>query len=64
RAMRRILAGRTTLLITHRISQIRSADLILLMKNGRLIAHGSHDELMADSPAYRQIFVPTGTSEG
>ncbi|MCA9984794.1 MAG: ABC transporter ATP-binding protein [Anaerolineales bacterium] len=64
RAMRRILAGRTTLLITHRISQIRSADLILLMKNGRLIAHGSHDELMADSPAYRQIFVPTGASEG
>ncbi len=57
RAMRRILEGRTTLLITHRLSQIRSADQILLMKNGRLIGHGTHDELMADSPAYRQIFV-------
>ena len=58
RAMRRILEGRTTLLITHRLSQIRSADQILLMKNGRLIAQGAHDELMATSLAYRQIFVP------
>ncbi len=58
RAMRRILQGRTTLLITHRLSQIRSADQILLMKNGRLIAHGSHNDLMATSAAYRQIFVP------
>ncbi len=57
RAMRRILEGRTTLLITHRLSQIRSADQILLMKNGRLIGHGTHDKLMADSAAYRQIFV-------
>jgi ATP-binding cassette subfamily B protein len=58
RAMRRILQGRTTLLITHRLSQIRSADLILLMKNGRLIAQGTHDELLATSAAYRQIFAP------
>ncbi len=58
RAMRRILQGRTTLLITHRLSQIRSADHILLMKNGRLIAQGTHDELLATSAAYRQIFVP------
>jgi len=57
RAMRRILEGRTTLLITHRLSQIRSADWILLMKNGRLIGQGTHDELMATSHAYRQIFV-------
>ena len=57
RAMRRILEGRTTLLITHRLSQIRSADQILLMKNGRLIGHGTHDELMATSAPYRQIFV-------
>lgn len=56
RAMRRILEGRTTLLITHRISQIRSADHILLMKNGRLVAQGTHDELLERSPAYRQIF--------
>ncbi len=58
RAMRRILEGRTTLLITHRLSQIRSADHILLMKNGRLLAQGTHNDLMATSAAYRQIFVP------
>lgn len=58
RAMRRILEGRTTLLITHRLSQIRNADHILLMKNGRLIAQGAHNNLMATSTAYRQIFVP------
>jgi len=58
RAMRRILRGRTTLLITHRLSQIRSADHILLMKNGRLIAQGTHNNLLTTSASYRQIFVP------
>jgi ATP-binding cassette subfamily B protein len=57
RAMHRILEGRTTLLITHRLSQIRSADHILLMKNGRLVAQGTHEELMASSSVYRQIFI-------
>src|ERR1044071_7696053 len=55
RAMRRILQGRTTLLITHRLAQIRRADRILMLKNGAVIAHGTHDELLATSPAYRQI---------
>jgi ATP-binding cassette subfamily B protein len=55
-AMRHILAGRTTLLITHRLAQIRRADRILLLKNGTLIAQGTHDELLATSPAYRRIF--------
>jgi ATP-binding cassette subfamily B protein len=55
-AMRHILAGRTTLLITHRLAQIRRADRILLLKNGTLIAQGSHDELLATSVAYQRIF--------
>lgn len=58
RAMRQILEGRTTFLITHRLSQIRNADHILLMKNGNLIGQGTHDELMDHSPIYRQIFMP------
>jgi ATP-binding cassette, subfamily B, bacterial len=58
RAMRRVLAGRTTLLITHRLSQIRNADYILLLKNGRLIDQGAHTDLLARSAAYRRIFAP------
>lgn len=57
RAMRRILTGRTTLLITHRISQIRWADRILVLKNGELVAQGAHDELLETSEAYRRIFL-------
>ncbi|NJK81834.1 MAG: ABC transporter ATP-binding protein [Chloroflexaceae bacterium] len=56
RAMRRILSGRTTLLITHRISQIRWADRILVLKHGELVAQGTHNELMLTSEAYRRIF--------
>lgn len=56
RAMRHILQGRTTLLITHRISQIRWADRILVLRRGELVAQGSHDDLITTSDAYRRIF--------
>ncbi len=56
RAMRRISAQRTTFLITHRLSQIRWADRILVLRRGRLVDHGAHAELMARSPDYRRIF--------
>jgi ATP-binding cassette subfamily B protein len=52
--------GRTTLIITHRLSQIRWADLILVLRKGRLVAAGSHDELMDTSEAYRRIFTERG----
>ena len=55
-AIRRVLEGRTTLLITHRLSQIRHADRVLLIRKGRLAAFGSHEELLQSSPLYRRIF--------
>jgi ATP-binding cassette subfamily B protein len=60
RAMRRISSERTTFLITHRISQIRWADRILVMRRGELVDQGSHKELMARSAPYRRIFAGYG----
>ncbi len=48
--------GRTTFLITHRLSQIRWADLILVLRRGRIAAMGTHEELLVRSEAYRRIF--------
>jgi ATP-binding cassette, subfamily B, bacterial len=48
--------GRTTILITHRLSQIRWADHIVVIKNGTIAAQGNHEQLLANSEAYRRIF--------
>jgi ATP-binding cassette subfamily B protein len=56
RAMRRISRQRTTFLITHRLSQIRWADRILVLRRGELVDQGTHEELMERSADYRRIF--------
>jgi len=56
KAIMRAQEGRTTLLITHRLSQIRWADHILLLEGGKLIAGGTHEELLRTSDQYRRIF--------
>jgi ATP-binding cassette subfamily B protein len=56
RAMRRISRQRTTFLITHRLSQIRWADRILVLRRGELVDQGTHEELMERSVDYRRIF--------
>ena len=56
RAMRQISRQRTTFLITHRLSQIRWADRILVLKQGRLVDQGTHEELLAGSEDYQRIF--------
>jgi ATP-binding cassette subfamily B protein len=55
-AIFRAAAGRTTLIITHRLSQIRWANLILVMRQGEITAIGSHEELMKKSKSYQRIF--------
>ena len=56
KAIETTAAGRTTILITHRLSQIRWADKIVVLKQGRIAAIGSHEELLEQSQAYRDIF--------
>ncbi len=56
RAIERAAAGRTTFLITHRLSQIRWADMIIVVRQGQIAAVGAHEQLMEESPAYRNIF--------
>ena len=56
RAIAAAAKGRTTFLITHRLSQIRWADLIIVLRKGRIAAIGDHDELMKTSESYRRIF--------
>jgi ATP-binding cassette subfamily B protein len=56
RAIFKAAQGRTTIIITHRLSQIRWADLILVVRKGQLVASGSHEHLMQSSEAYQRIF--------
>jgi ATP-binding cassette subfamily B protein len=56
RAIFRATQGRTSVIITHRLSQIRWADVIVVLRDGRVTAVGTHDELMANSEPYRRIF--------
>jgi ATP-binding cassette, subfamily B, bacterial len=56
RAINNAAKGRTTFIITHRLSQIRWADLIIVLRQGQVSAIGSHEELMRTSPAYQRIF--------
>jgi ATP-binding cassette, subfamily B, bacterial len=55
-AINRVLEGRTTFLITHRLSQIRRADRILMLEKGKVVDFGTHDELIVRNALYRRIF--------
>jgi ATP-binding cassette subfamily B protein len=57
RAFQKIMKGRTTFLITHRLSQIRWADQIMVLKQGELIAIGNHTDLIKNCKEYQEIFL-------
>jgi ABC-type multidrug transport system fused ATPase/permease subunit len=54
-ALRRLRAGRTTIVIAHRLSTVRDADAILVLDGGRIAAQGRHDELLHSSQLYRRM---------
>jgi ATP-binding cassette subfamily B protein len=54
-ALAEVMAGRTTFVIAHRLSTIALADEIVVLERGRIVAHGVHDELLAQDGLYREI---------
>ncbi|WP_138340780.1 ABC transporter ATP-binding protein [[Clostridium] symbiosum] len=55
-AFARMMEGRTSFIVAHRLSTIREADTILVMKNGRIIEQGSHEELLAQKGFYSELY--------
>ena len=56
RALATLMEGRTTFIIAHRLSTIRWADLILMLERGRIVAQGTHEELLQRSAAYQAVY--------
>ncbi len=55
-ALKRVMAGRTSIVIAHRLSTILAADLILVMDRGRIVERGTHEELIALGGLYSQLY--------
>jgi ABC-type multidrug transport system fused ATPase/permease subunit len=55
KALENLMKGRTTFIITHRLSTVRNADLIVMMERGKIVEMGSHDELIAQEKLYHNI---------
>jgi len=56
RAMAAVMRGRTTFVIAHRLNTVRQADLILVLRNGRIVEQGAHQELLARRGLYRDLY--------
>lgn len=60
--MDKLMKGRTTFVIAHRLSTVRNADCIMVLEQGRIIERGTHDQLMAEKGRYYQLY--TGNAVG
>lgn len=55
-SLERLMAGRTTLVIAHRLSTVQNADVIVVMDGGRIVEQGRHDELLAQGGLYASLY--------
>ena len=55
RELRQVMEGRTTVIISHRISAVRDADLILVLENGRVVEQGDHGSLLVKDGVYAEL---------
>ncbi|MEZ4624282.1 MAG: hypothetical protein R2843_05695 [Thermomicrobiales bacterium] len=58
-ALRRLLEGRTSFVIAHRLRTIREADIVVVMSSGRIVEQGTHDELMEQRGYYYSLYTRT-----
>jgi len=63
-AMETVMAGRTTIVIAHRPGTIAMADRVVLVDQGRVVASGRHDDLLATEPRYREVLAAAALGDG
>ena len=54
--MDKLMKGRTTFVIAHRLSTVRNSDCIMVLENGRIIERGTHDQLLQEKGKYYQLY--------